>query len=98
MDFIAFDLETTGTVAGVDRIVELGAVRFRAGVPEAAAVFAAVAAVSAAADHPALGLTLVAFTEVMAVVTEVMAVLSLSPASAAGVVVLDNRALMLEIS
>lgn len=36
MDFIAFDLETTGTVAGVDRIVELGAVRFLNGVPEAA--------------------------------------------------------------
>lgn len=36
MDFIAFDLETTGTVAGVDRIVELGAVRFRNGVAEAA--------------------------------------------------------------
>jgi len=28
MDFIAFDLETTGTVAGVDQIVEIGAVRF----------------------------------------------------------------------
>jgi len=36
MDFIAFDLETTGTVAGVDRIVEIGAVRFRNGAPEAA--------------------------------------------------------------
>lgn len=28
MRFIAFDLETTGTVPGVDQIVELGAVRF----------------------------------------------------------------------
>lgn len=28
MNFIAFDTETTGTMAGVDRIVELGAVRF----------------------------------------------------------------------
>lgn len=28
MRFIAFDLETTGTVPGVDRIVEIGAVRF----------------------------------------------------------------------
>lgn len=28
MRFIAFDLETTGIVAGVDRIVEIGAVRF----------------------------------------------------------------------
>ncbi|PWU19056.1 MAG: DNA polymerase III subunit epsilon [Bdellovibrio sp.] len=28
MDYIAFDLETTGTVAGVDRIVEIGAVKF----------------------------------------------------------------------
>ena len=28
MRFIAFDLETTGTVAGADQIVELGAVRF----------------------------------------------------------------------
>jgi DNA polymerase III subunit epsilon len=36
MDFIAFDLETTGTVAGVDRIVELGAVRFINGEVEAA--------------------------------------------------------------
>jgi len=32
MEFIAFDLETTGTVAGVDRIVEIGAVRFENGV------------------------------------------------------------------
>lgn len=28
MNFIAFDLETTGTLAGIDRIVEIGAVRF----------------------------------------------------------------------
>ena len=28
MDFIAFDLETTGTVAGVDQIVEIGAIRY----------------------------------------------------------------------
>ncbi|MBC7370906.1 MAG: 3'-5' exonuclease [Bdellovibrionaceae bacterium] len=35
MRFIAFDLETTGTVPGVDRIVEIGAVRFIDGVPEA---------------------------------------------------------------
>ncbi len=28
MEFIAFDLETTGTVGGVDQIVEIGAVRF----------------------------------------------------------------------
>lgn len=28
MRFIAFDLETTGTLAGVDQIVEIGAVRF----------------------------------------------------------------------
>src|SRR5580698_4507970 len=28
MRFIAFDLETTGIVAGVDRVVEIGAVRF----------------------------------------------------------------------
>ena len=28
MDFIAFDLETTGTVASVDRIVEIGAIRY----------------------------------------------------------------------
>lgn len=35
MRFIAFDLETTGTVPGVDQIVELGAVRFINGEPEA---------------------------------------------------------------
>jgi DNA polymerase-3 subunit epsilon len=35
MRFIAFDLETTGTVPGVDQIVEIGAVRFIDGVPEA---------------------------------------------------------------
>ncbi len=35
MDFIAFDLETTGTVAGVDQIVEIGAVRYVQGQPEA---------------------------------------------------------------
>ncbi len=28
MDFIAFDFETTGTVPGVDQIVEIGAVKF----------------------------------------------------------------------
>jgi len=28
MRFIAFDLETTGTLPGVDKIVEVGAVRF----------------------------------------------------------------------
>src|SRR5262245_44647507 len=28
MRFVAFDLETTGTLPGVDRIVEIGAVRF----------------------------------------------------------------------
>lgn len=32
MKFIAFDLETTGTVPGVDQIVEIGAVRFDNGV------------------------------------------------------------------
>lgn len=31
MRFIAFDLETTGTVPGVDQIVEIGAVRFENG-------------------------------------------------------------------
>lgn len=35
MRFIAFDLETTGTVPGVDTIVEIGAVRFIDGLPEA---------------------------------------------------------------
>ena len=35
MDFVAFDLETTGTVAGVDQIVEIGAVRYRGNQPEA---------------------------------------------------------------
>lgn len=35
MKFIAFDLETTGTVPGADQIVEIGAVRFNNGVPEA---------------------------------------------------------------
>ena len=37
MRFIAFDLETTGTLPGVDRIVEIGAVRFHNG--EVDAVF-----------------------------------------------------------
>ncbi len=31
MKFIAFDLETTGTVAGIDQIVEIGAVKFENG-------------------------------------------------------------------
>ena len=35
MRFIAFDLETTGTVPGVDQIVEIGAVRFVNGQVEA---------------------------------------------------------------
>ncbi|MGE4131257.1 MAG: PolC-type DNA polymerase III [Bdellovibrionales bacterium] len=35
MKFIAFDLETTGTLPGVDRIVEVGAVRFVDGEVEA---------------------------------------------------------------
>lgn len=35
MRFIAFDLETTGTVPGVDTIVEIGAIRFVDGLPEA---------------------------------------------------------------
>ncbi len=35
MDFIAFDLETTGTVAGVDAIVEIGAVKFSGKTPMA---------------------------------------------------------------
>jgi len=34
MEFIAFDLETTGTVAGVDRIVEIGAVKYQGGVSQ----------------------------------------------------------------
>lgn len=34
MNFIAFDLETTGTLAGIDRIVEIGAVRFVNGEPQ----------------------------------------------------------------
>ena len=35
MRFIAFDLETTGTLPGVDQIAEIGAVRFNAqGIPE----------------------------------------------------------------
>jgi DNA polymerase-3 subunit epsilon len=37
MRFVAFDLETTGIMPGVDRIVEIGAVRFEAG--EVVAVF-----------------------------------------------------------
>lgn len=35
MKFIAFDLETTGFLAGMDRIVEIGAVRFENGQPDA---------------------------------------------------------------
>lgn len=35
MNFIAFDLETTGTVPGVDQICEIGAVRFVNGVVDA---------------------------------------------------------------
>lgn len=35
MNFIAFDLETTGFLPGVDQIVEIGAVRFINGQPEA---------------------------------------------------------------
>ncbi len=34
MIFTAFDLETTGTVPGIDQIVEIGAVRFNNGVVE----------------------------------------------------------------
>lgn len=34
MKFVAFDLETTGTVPGVDQIVEIGAVKFINGQPE----------------------------------------------------------------
>lgn len=35
MKFIAFDLETTGFLPGMDQIVEIGAIRFVDGVPEA---------------------------------------------------------------
>ncbi len=35
MRFISFDLETTGFIAGVDKIVEIGAIRFINGVPDA---------------------------------------------------------------
>lgn len=35
MRFIAFDLETTGVVPGVDQIVEIGAIRYFNGLPEA---------------------------------------------------------------
>lgn len=35
MKFIAFDLETTGTVPGIDQIVEIGAVKFNQGIVEA---------------------------------------------------------------
>ncbi len=35
MRFISFDLETTGFIAGVDRIVEIGAIRYVDGVAEA---------------------------------------------------------------
>lgn len=34
MEFIAFDFETTGLFAGVDQIVEIGAVKFVNGTPE----------------------------------------------------------------
>lgn len=35
MNFIAFDVETTGFLAGVDKILEIGAVRFTNGSPDA---------------------------------------------------------------
>ena len=35
MRFIAFDLETTGTVPGVAQVAEIGAIRFINGMPEA---------------------------------------------------------------
>jgi DNA polymerase-3 subunit epsilon len=38
MDFVAFDLETTGFLPGVDKLVEIGAVKFQQGQP--VAVFA----------------------------------------------------------
>ena len=34
MEFIAFDLETTGTIPNKDAIVEIGAVRFQGAKPE----------------------------------------------------------------
>ncbi len=77
MRFIAFDLETTGTVPGVDQIVEIGAVRFIDGQPEA--VFATLidpkrpipagaSAVNKIYDHmvvgkPTIDTVLQAFTE-----------------------------------
>jgi DNA polymerase-3 subunit epsilon len=77
MRFIAFDLETTGTVPGVDQIVEIGAVRFVDGKPEA--VFATLvdpkmpippgaSAVNKILDHmvigkPTIDTLLEAFTE-----------------------------------
>lgn len=38
MRFIAFDLETTGFLPGVDQIVEIGAIRYVDGLPEASFV------------------------------------------------------------